>query len=149
MVVLPGAAYLDAAFSAAAECTNHSSLSVESVRFLTPLVIEDHGVPCISVTVEPSTMRLAIASHAEDTGQRTVHCTGRIVDAAVEPPQADVPQLDGDVLSQDEFYARLDPAACTTARRSGGSSTPKWEQMWWSRPSIRARPQASTSRTPS
>ena len=108
MVVLPGAAYLDAAFSAAAECTNHSSLSVESVRFLTPLVIEDHGVPCISVTVEPSTMRLAIASHAEDTGQRTVHCTGRIVDAAVEPPQADVPQLDGDVLSQDEFYARLE-----------------------------------------
>ena len=46
----------------------------------------------ISVTVEPSTMRLAIASHAEDTGQRTVHCTGRIVDAAVEPPQADVPR---------------------------------------------------------
>ena len=107
MVVLPGAAYLDAAFSAAAECTNHSSLSVESVRFLTPLVIEEHGVPSISVTVEPSTMgspspRTPRTPDSEPSTAPAASSTRRWA------PQADVPQLDGDILSQDEFYARLE-----------------------------------------
>jgi acyl transferase domain-containing protein len=107
MVVVPGAAYLDAFLCAAAECTKHPSVTVESVRFLRPLVIDDHAVPTVSVAVEPATMRLTFASH-DDTDNGIVHSTGRIVDAAVEAPQVVVPCIDGDALSHDEFYALLE-----------------------------------------
>ena len=107
LVLIPGAAYLDAFLGATAECTSHASLTVESVRFVAPLVVDHHAVPKVSVTGEPSTMRLAFASQHDDTGERTVHCTGRMVDAAVTAPQVAVPSVDGDVVSQDDFYARL------------------------------------------
>ncbi|WP_204810122.1 type I polyketide synthase [Mycobacterium riyadhense] len=107
MVVVPGAAYLDAFLSAAAECTEHPSVTVESVRFLAPLVIDEHAVPAVSVAAEPATMRLTFASH-DDTDNRIVHCTGRIVDAAVEAPQAVVPRIDGAALSHAEFYELLE-----------------------------------------
>ena len=107
MVLVPGAAYLDAFLSATAECTSHASLTVESVRFVAPLVVDAHAVPKVSVTGEPSTMRLTFASHGDDTGDRTVHATARMVDAAVAAPQVTVPPVDGDIESHDDFYARL------------------------------------------
>ena len=106
MVVLPGAAYLDAFLCAAAECTKHPSLTVESVRFSRLLVIEDHAVPTITVAAEPATMRLSFSSY-DDTDNRIVHSTARIVDAAVEAPQVEVPCIDGDTLSHEEFYELL------------------------------------------
>ncbi|WP_018602447.1 type I polyketide synthase [Mycobacterium sp. 155] len=106
MVVLPGAAYLDAFLCAAAECTKHVSLTVESVRFSRLLVIEDHAVPTVTVAAEPATMRLSFSSY-DDTDNRIVHSTARIVDAAVEAPQVEVPCIDGDTLSHEEFYELL------------------------------------------
>jgi acyl transferase domain-containing protein/NADPH:quinone reductase-like Zn-dependent oxidoreductase/acyl carrier protein len=106
MVVLPGAAYLDAFLCAAAECTKHPSLTVESVRFSHLLVIEDHAVPTITVAVEPATMRLSFSSY-DDTDNPIVHSTARIVDAAVEAPQVEVPCIDGGTLSHEEFYELL------------------------------------------
>jgi acyl transferase domain-containing protein/NADPH:quinone reductase-like Zn-dependent oxidoreductase/acyl carrier protein len=106
MLVLPGAAYLDAFLCAAAECTQHSSLTVESVQFSRLLVIEDHAVPPITVTAEPATMRLSFSS-CDDTDNRIVHSTARIVDAAVEAPQVEVPCIDGGTLSHEEFYQLL------------------------------------------
>lgn len=106
MVVLPGAAYLDAFLCAAAECTKHPSLTVESVRFSRLLVIEDHAVPTITVALEPATMRLSFSSY-DDTDNRIVHSTARIVDAEVEAPQVEVPCIDGDALSHEEFYDLL------------------------------------------
>jgi acyl transferase domain-containing protein/NADPH:quinone reductase-like Zn-dependent oxidoreductase/acyl carrier protein len=106
MVVLPGAAYLDAFLCAAAECTKHPSLTVESVRFSRLLVIEDHAVPSITVAAEPATMRLSFSSY-DDTDNPIVHSTARIVDAAVEAQQVEVPCIDGDTLSHEEFYELL------------------------------------------
>ncbi|GAB2999405.1 type I polyketide synthase [Mycobacterium bourgelatii] len=105
-VVLPGTAYLDAFLCAAAECTKHRSLTVESVRFSRLLLIDDHAVPTITVTAEPATMRLSFSS-CDDTDSRIVHSTARIVDAAVAPRQVEVPSFDGDILSHEEFYALL------------------------------------------
>ena len=107
MVVLPGAAYLDAFLCAAAECTKHSSLTVESVRFSRLLVIEDHAVPPIAVAAEPATMRLSFSSY-DDTDSRVVHSTARIVDAAVDAPRVEIPCIDGDPLSHEEFYTLLE-----------------------------------------
>jgi acyl transferase domain-containing protein/NAD(P)-dependent dehydrogenase (short-subunit alcohol dehydrogenase family)/acyl carrier protein len=106
MVVLPGTAYLDAFLCAAAECTNHSSLTVESVRFSRLLVIEDHAVPTVTVAAEPATMRLSFSSY-DDTDNQIEHSTARVVDAVVEAPQVEVPCIDGDSLSHEEFYELL------------------------------------------
>ncbi len=106
MVVLPAAAYLDAFLCAAAECTQHPSLTVESVRLSRLLVIEDHAVPTITVAAEPATMRLSFSSY-DDTDNRIVHSTARIVDAAVEAPRVEVPCIGGDALSHEEFYELL------------------------------------------
>jgi NADPH:quinone reductase-like Zn-dependent oxidoreductase/acyl carrier protein len=91
---------------AAAECTKHSSLTIESVRFSRLLIIEDHAVPTITVAAEPATMRLSFSSF-DDTDNRIEHSTARIVDAAVEAPQVVVPCIDGDSLSHEEFYELL------------------------------------------
>jgi acyl transferase domain-containing protein/NADPH:quinone reductase-like Zn-dependent oxidoreductase/acyl carrier protein len=107
MVLAPGAAYLDAFLSATAECTGHASLTVESVRFVAPLAVDAHTVPKVSVTGEPSTMRLTFASHGDDTGDRMVHATARMVDAAVSAPQVTVPEVAGGTEGHDDFYARL------------------------------------------
>lgn len=106
MVILPGAAYLDAFLSAAAECTKHPSITVEDVRFLAPLVIDDHAVPTVTVAVEPATMRLTFSSF-DDNDLRLVHSTGRVVDAAVEAPRQVIASVDGDTVDHDEFYARM------------------------------------------
>ena len=106
MVVLPGAAYLDAFLCAAAECTKHRSLTVESVRFSRLLVIADHAVPTVTVTAEPATMRLSFSSY-DDIDNRIEHSTARIVDAVVEAPQVEVPCIDGETLSREEFYELL------------------------------------------
>ena len=108
MVMLPGAAYLDAFLCAASECTKQSTLAIESVRFLSPLIVDEHDVPAVSVAVEPSTMRLNFTSH-DETGLQVVHSTGRIVDAALDLPQPVTPCFDdGDRLSHAEFYALLE-----------------------------------------
>lgn len=107
MIVLPAAAYLDAFLSAAAQTTRHASLTVESARFVAPLVVSDHAVPRVSVTVEPATMRVSFASH-DDSGVRTVHSTARIVDAPVDAPGYLPPTEFGEEpLGGDEFYALL------------------------------------------
>ena len=79
---------------------------MESVRFSRLLVLEEHAVPTITVAAEPTTMRLSFSSF-DDTDNRIVHSTARIVDAVVEAPQVEMPCIDGDVLSHEEFYGLL------------------------------------------
>jgi len=140
LVVLPGAAYLDAALSAAAECTGRQSLVVESVRFCAPLVVDEHDVPALRLVLEEATNRFTLASRAADGSRWTVNCTGRVVDAPVSPGLADIPQVDGEELTAAEFYARLETRGLRgTGRRSAGCSTCAWTATPSSRRSSRAR----------
>ncbi|MEE6177835.1 SDR family NAD(P)-dependent oxidoreductase [Mycobacterium sp. 050134] len=90
VVVLPGAAYLDAALSAATARTGRQDLALESVQFRSPLVIGKHAVPVVQVTVEPTTRRFTIRSRNVDADLWTVNCTGRLVEAPVEHVKVDV-----------------------------------------------------------
>jgi acyl transferase domain-containing protein/NADPH:quinone reductase-like Zn-dependent oxidoreductase/NADP-dependent 3-hydroxy acid dehydrogenase YdfG/acyl carrier protein len=128
-VVLPGAAYLDAALSAARECTRHSSLALENIVLSTPLVVDKHDVPVLQVAVDPSTLHVTITSRIAGGPDRTVHCAGRIVDAPVEGRSVDIPLVDGRVLDHSEFYSRLaarglryGPAFCRVTKAHIGTS---------------------------
>ncbi|WP_194819700.1 type I polyketide synthase [Nocardia sp. XZ_19_385] len=93
--ILPGAAYLDAALSAASlEFGSRPCTSVEQVRFVAPLVIESGDVPVLELTVEDSTRRFTIRSRTATGSSWTVHATGRLVDGRYEPGKTDFPALD-------------------------------------------------------
>lgn len=85
-VVLPGAAYLDAALSAAAERSGRDNLALESVRFVAPLIVEEHDVPVLRLAVDESTNRFTLRSRTAVGKDWTVNVTGRLVDGQVEPP---------------------------------------------------------------
>ncbi|OQS16864.1 polyketide synthase [Nocardia donostiensis] len=93
--ILPGAAYLDAALSAAAveygSSAKYGIAAVENVRFVAPLVIESGDVPVLEVRVEQSTRRFTVRSRPALATTWTVHATGRLVDGAFEPVKITVP----------------------------------------------------------
>ncbi|MFI6365762.1 type I polyketide synthase [Nocardia sp. NPDC050630] len=91
--ILPGAAYLDAALSAAAARSDlvgpagSARVAVEDVRFLAPLLIADGDVPVVELRVEESTRRFTIRSRPADSDLWTVNATGRLVDGVYDPPE--------------------------------------------------------------
>jgi acyl transferase domain-containing protein/NADPH:quinone reductase-like Zn-dependent oxidoreductase len=106
MVLLPGAAYLDAALAAATQITDRPTPALDDVRFVTPLVVEDNDVPILRLTVEPSSGRFAASSRAASGGGWTRHATGRIVDGHVQPTLM-LPAVTGDEISAEQLYPRL------------------------------------------
>ncbi|MFI9507814.1 SDR family NAD(P)-dependent oxidoreductase [Nocardia sp. NPDC052566] len=107
LVVLPGAAYLDAALSAAALRTGRDDLALEDVRFVTPLVIDPHDVPLLRLTVEETTKRFTIASRPAAGTNWTVNATGRLVEGPVRSVRVDVPAEAGatTILGADMYPA--------------------------------------------
>jgi acyl transferase domain-containing protein/NADPH:quinone reductase-like Zn-dependent oxidoreductase/NADP-dependent 3-hydroxy acid dehydrogenase YdfG len=106
-VVLPGAAYLDAALSAAATRSTNEDLALEDVKFVAPLVIEEHDVPVVRFSMEESTKRFTIhARHGDDSGW-TLHATGRLVEGRITPRTIDLPAVDGTAVNGDELYSAL------------------------------------------
>ncbi|MFB7717910.1 SDR family NAD(P)-dependent oxidoreductase [Nocardia sp. NPDC056100] len=101
--ILPGAAYLDAALSAAALRTETRRVAVEEVRFIAPLIIDDGAAPTVELHVEDSTRRFTIRSRATVDALWTVHATGRLVEGVFESSKVDLPAID-------EMHA-IDPAA--------------------------------------
>ncbi|MGV9818595.1 SDR family NAD(P)-dependent oxidoreductase [Nocardia xishanensis] len=93
--ILPGAAYLDAALSAAAveygASTEHGIAAVEQVRFIAPLLVERGDVPVMRLRVEESTRRFTIRSRTAVGATWTLHATGRLVEGAFEPAEIAVP----------------------------------------------------------
>ncbi|MET8777032.1 SDR family NAD(P)-dependent oxidoreductase [Nocardia sp. NPDC004654] len=93
--ILPGAAYLDAALSAAAveygASVDHGIAAVEQVRFIAPLLVEHGDVPVMQLHVEESTRRFTIRSRTAVGTTWTVHATGRLVEGAFEPGKIAVP----------------------------------------------------------
>ncbi|MGV9411017.1 SDR family NAD(P)-dependent oxidoreductase [Nocardia sp. NPDC003693] len=92
--ILPGAAYLDAALSAAALEFDRGAPAIEQVRFIAPLVIGAGDVPVMELTVEQATRRFTIRSRTATGTTWTVHATGRLVEGAFDPGKADVPHTD-------------------------------------------------------
>ncbi|HEY5841335.1 MAG TPA: type I polyketide synthase, partial [Mycobacterium sp.] len=108
VVILPGAAYLDAALSAAAIHTGREDLMLEDVRFVTPLLIDAHDVPRLRLTLEQSTKRFTVSSHSATGSTWTTNATGRVVEGPVVPAVVHLPS-DGDatVVSGQDMYAAL------------------------------------------
>ncbi|MFF3226199.1 SDR family NAD(P)-dependent oxidoreductase [Nocardia suismassiliense] len=90
-VVLPGAAYLDAALSAAAIRTGREEVALEDVRFVTPLVIDPHDVPLLRSTVEESTKRFTMSARSAQGATWTLHASGRLVEGPLRPRTVELP----------------------------------------------------------
>ncbi|AYF74232.1 SDR family NAD(P)-dependent oxidoreductase [Nocardia yunnanensis] len=110
--ILPGAAYLDAALSAAALRTESTRVAVEDVRFLAPLVVDEGMAPVVELRVEESTRRFTIRSREPASPNWTVNATGRLVEGVYEPTKAEVPEV-AEMLA-------IDPAAYYTAFAARG-----------------------------
>lgn len=107
MVVLPGAAYLDAALAAAVHTTGRPAPALDGVRFIAPLVVEDAEVATMRLTVESSSGRFTVSSRNGSATSWTRHANGRIVDGLLRPT-LEVTELAGAVaVTADEVYSRL------------------------------------------
>ena len=107
MVLLPGAAYVDAALAVAAQTTGRPSPALDEVRFIAPLVVEDDDVPTLRLTMESSSRRFTVSSRGTSATSWTHHADGRIVDGLVRPTLA-LPALTGAATATaDELYPRL------------------------------------------
>ena len=107
MVVLPGAAYLDAALAVAANTTDRPAPALDDIRFVTPLVVEDNDVPSLRLAVESSSGRFTVSSRRSSATSWTRHASGRIVDGLVRPTLALPSLTDAAAVTADELYPRL------------------------------------------
>ena len=108
VVILPAAAYLDAALSAAVTRTGSTSLGLESVEFVAPLVVDPHDVPVMRLTVEDSTHRFAIHSRSATETTWTLNASGRLVEADFDPVRVDLPDLSDTVtITGSQLYDGL------------------------------------------
>ncbi|MGX1773327.1 SDR family NAD(P)-dependent oxidoreductase [Nocardia brasiliensis] len=107
-VVLPGAAYLDAALSAVAVRTGRTSFGLEGVEFAAPLIVGPHDVPVVRLTVEETTRRFTVRSRAAAETSWTVNAFGRLVEADGTPRTVDVAApADAVDIPVDLLYAGL------------------------------------------
>jgi len=93
LVLLPGAAYLDAALAAAVAITGQEHPALEDVEFVSPLIVGEHEAPVLRLSVDEDTRRFTVRSRLADDGDWVVHARGRIVNARVNPPAARAPAL--------------------------------------------------------
>ncbi|GAB4583711.1 type I polyketide synthase [Nocardia sp. IFM 10818] len=110
--MLPGAAYLDAALSAAALRAGSARVAVEDVRFIAPLIIEEGAAPIMELHVEESTGQFAIHSREADGELWTLHASGRLVTGAFDSATVKLP-------APDELHS-VDTAAFYDAFRARG-----------------------------
>ncbi|MFG1791005.1 SDR family NAD(P)-dependent oxidoreductase [Nocardia sp. NPDC049149] len=89
-VVLPGAAYLDAALSAIAVRTGRTAFGLEAVEFATPLIVGQHDVPVVRISVEETTHRFTVRSRAATETTWTLNAYGRLIEAEVDARTIDI-----------------------------------------------------------
>ena len=107
MVLLPGAAYVDAGLAVAAQTTGRHTPALDEVRFVSPLLVEDNDAPTLRLTVESSSGRFTVSSRGSSATSWTQHASGRIVDGLVRPT-LELPALNGAATATaDELYPRL------------------------------------------
>ncbi|MEV0077278.1 SDR family NAD(P)-dependent oxidoreductase [Nocardia neocaledoniensis] len=106
--ILPGAAYLDAALSAAAARSESAQVGLEGVRFVAPLVVNSGTAPVVDLHLEESTGRFTIRSRGAAGTVWTVHAMGRVVEGGYSPVTAEVPDADSlTSVEPEDFYAGL------------------------------------------
>ncbi|NKY54665.1 type I polyketide synthase [Nocardia flavorosea] len=108
MRIMPGAAYLDAALSAAATRSGDKRIALEDVRFVAPMVMAQPDVPFLELGVEEGGGRFLIRSRSATGSVWTVHSTGRILNGSYETIVDTVPEPESAVDFEPElFYAAL------------------------------------------
>ncbi|MEV3962545.1 SDR family NAD(P)-dependent oxidoreductase [Nocardia sp. NPDC050193] len=108
MRIMPGAAYLDAALSAAATRAGDKRVALEDVRFVAPLVMAQPDIPFLELGVEDASGRFLIRSRSATGSVWTVHSTGRILSGTYEPVVDTVPEPESATdIAPDLFYAAL------------------------------------------
>lgn len=108
MRIMPGAAYLDAALSAAATRSGDTRVALEDVRFVAPLVMAQPDVPLLELAVEEASGRFLIRSRAATGTVWTVHATGRALTGSYETTVDSVPEPDAAIdVDPGLFYAAL------------------------------------------
>ncbi|MEV6280015.1 SDR family NAD(P)-dependent oxidoreductase [Nocardia sp. NPDC051832] len=106
--ILPGAAYLDAALSAAASRMPDKRVALEQVRFVAPLLMSGPDVPLLEFSVEDSSGRFLIRSRSATGSVWTVHAVGRLLTGSYETTKVAVPELESAVeFSPELFYSAL------------------------------------------
>jgi len=93
LVLLPGAAYLDAALAAAVAITGQEHPALEDVVFVSPLIVGEHEAPVLRLSVDEDTHRFTVRSRLNDDSDWLVHARGRIVNARVNPPTVRASEL--------------------------------------------------------
>ncbi|MDF0530312.1 SDR family NAD(P)-dependent oxidoreductase [Tsukamurella sp. 8F] len=108
-VVLPGAAYIDAALAAARQRGGGQGCGVDALAFTAPLVVADHDVPVMRVAVEAASKRVTIKSRSAHGDIWTIHSWGRLVEIESGAAKIDVPQASAEdiVLGHDELYTAM------------------------------------------
>ncbi|MGW0177994.1 type I polyketide synthase [Nocardia sp. NPDC003345] len=108
MRIMPGAAYLDAALSAAATRSGDIRVALEDVRFVAPLVMAQPDVPFLELALEEASGRFQIRSRSATGTVWTVHSTGRVLTGAYETITDSVPEPEAAIeIDPDLFYAAL------------------------------------------
>ncbi|MEV0292234.1 SDR family NAD(P)-dependent oxidoreductase [Nocardia sp. NPDC050710] len=106
--ILPGAAYLDAALSAAVSRMADKRVALEQVRFVAPLIMSTPDVPLLEFSIEESSGRFLIRSRSATGSVWTVNAVGRLLSGIYEPSKTTLPELDSAVdFAPDLFYAAL------------------------------------------
>ncbi|MGH3723423.1 MAG: SDR family NAD(P)-dependent oxidoreductase [Mycobacterium sp.] len=108
-VVLPGAAYLDAALSAVRQRTGRGHAGLDSVVFAVPLVVAEHDAPITRLAVDETTKRFTIHGRSAHTQLWTAHANGRLVEANLGELRVDVPMLSAHdrVFESEDVYKGL------------------------------------------
>ena len=107
MVVLPGAAYVDAALAVAAQTTGRPAPALDDIQFITPLVVEDDDVPTLRLALESSSGRFTVSSRRSSATSWTRHASGRVVDGLIRPTLALPTLTEAATATADELYPRL------------------------------------------
>ncbi|MFB8003475.1 type I polyketide synthase [Nocardia sp. NPDC056000] len=106
--IMPGAAYLDAALSAAATRLGGERVALEQVRFVAPLIMGAPDVPLLALTVEEASGRFLIRSRPATGTAWTLHASGRMLTGRHRPTRVQVPEIEVGVdVDPKLFYGGL------------------------------------------
>ncbi|MBH0778410.1 type I polyketide synthase [Nocardia bovistercoris] len=102
--IMPGAAYLDAALSAAASRMATKRVALEEVRFIAPLVMGSSDLPITLFSVEETSGRFMLRSRSATGSVWTVNAIGRLLMGSYESTKVEVPELDSAVEFEPELF---------------------------------------------
>ncbi|GAA5057426.1 type I polyketide synthase [Nocardia callitridis] len=108
--IMPGAAYLDAALSAAAKQLGVERVGLEQVRFVAPLIMGAPDVPLVALTVEEASGRFQIRSRSATGTAWTLHASGRTLTGSHKQTKVALPDIGADAgidVDPKMFYTGL------------------------------------------